>query len=366
MKRFIIINVLVSILLLSCNKKNSEIILPTIAPITEAIFAPGHIEAVNQFTLTAVNDGYITEVLSHEGDIVSSNQIILKQDNASAVIIQRATSENLEITQKQASSNSAALLQLKAQLSSAEAKMQNAKQQLDRIQQLYAKQIIAKVDLENAQLTYNSSFYETDAIKKNIESTKLNLKQSLIGSKKEQQTAVVNTNYFTIKSPGTYKVYSILKKKGEFVRKGEAIGVLGDAISLKTILNIDELSISKVKVGQIVLVELNTEKGKTYEALVSKIYPSYDESSQSYKVEASFRYPENKIINGTFLQANIIVAKKSNALLIPRSSLSPDNKIILITNKENDTIEVQTGIIAADWVEIRKGIRADNRIIKNF
>lgn len=366
MKKVIITGILSFLFLVSCSKKKQETTTPTLAPITEAVFAPGHIEAAGQFTLTALNDGYITDVLVVEGTLVTLNQEILKQDNTTAFIMQNASNENLKIAQQQASSNSAVLQQLEAQLASARAKMQNSKEQMERLQRLYTTKSVAKIELDNAQLDYESLFNDVVGIQKNIETTKLNLKQSLIDSKSQQLTATANTNYFNIKSPGNYKVYSLLKRKGDLVRKGEAVAVLGDPQSLKIVLNIDEASIAKIKINQIVLVELNTEKSKVLNAYISKIYPAFEESSQSYKVEATFKNTQNKIINGTLLQSNIIVGQKSEALLIPRNSLSADGKVILKKEKKNDTIQVQTGLIGTDWVEIIKGINAGDEIIKTY
>jgi multidrug efflux pump subunit AcrA (membrane-fusion protein) len=365
MKRIICIVLAIPALFGSCSKTEAGTTHPSYAPITEAVFAPGHIEAADQFTLTALNDGYITDVPVTEGDIVIADQIILKQDNTTAAIAQIAANENLQIAQQQAVSNSAVLQQLQAQLASANQKLLNNEQQLDRMRRLYATRSIAKVDLDNAQLAYDTALNDVTGIKKNIENTRLTLKQSLIDSKSQERTAVANNGYFNIKSPGNYKVYALLKRKGEFVKKGEAVALLGST-RLKVVLDIDEASIAKLQLGQIVLVELNTQKGIIYNATVSKIYPAFDDASQSYKVETEFTETLSQIINGTLLQANIIVAKKDKALLIPRSSLNPDGKVLVKRNKGIDTVEVQTGIIATDWVEVLKGLYRADEIIKTY
>lgn len=365
MKRILILLLVASAFFVSCSKKKAETIMPKYAPVTEAVFAPGHIESTGQFTLTALNDGYITDVPVTEGDSVTTGQVILKQDNATAAIAQSAANENLQIAQQQATANSAALQEIAAQLSSANQKLQTNKQQRDRMQRLYDSKSVAKVDFDNAQLAYDTALNDVVAIQKNIENTRLSLKQALVDRKSQERTAAANNAYYNIKSPGNYKVYSLLKRKGDLVKKGEAVAVLGNT-TLQVVLDIDEASIAKIKRNQVVLVELNTEKGTTYNATLSKIYPAFDDASQSYKVEARFSKIQPQIINGTLLQANIIVAKKSRALLIPRSSLSPDGKVLVKRDKKTDTIAVQTGIIATDWVEVLKGISTTDEIIKTY
>jgi multidrug efflux pump subunit AcrA (membrane-fusion protein) len=294
----------------SCSSRKEESAYPVIAPITEAVFASGNIEAVNQFSLIAMNDGYILDVLIKEGDIVNEGQTLILQDNANANIQLQTTDANLKIAQQQASSQSPILLQLEAQLASARQKLETDEQQQERMQRLYASHSVAKVDLDNAKLVYDNSLNAVESIRQNIAATQLTLKQTIINSKSQQQSALLASSYFILKSPGSYKIYKILKKKGEFIRKGEVVAMLGSADAMKIMLNIDEGSITKIKTNQSVLIELNTQKGITHTAKITRVFPLFDEASQAYKAEALFDDSTLSVINGTLLQANIIVARK--------------------------------------------------------
>ncbi|MFY0252528.1 efflux RND transporter periplasmic adaptor subunit [Chitinophaga sp. 30R24] len=349
----------------SCKGKKEYHATATIAPVTEAVFAPGHIESVHQFTLTAFYDGYIRQVMVTEGDEVKAGQILFKQDNTTSMIQQRAATENLQISQQQAAANSAVLQQLQAQLISAQQTMQTNKAQNERMQRLYTTHSVAKVDVDNAQLAYENAVNNVAGITQNIAATKLNLQQTVVNSRSQQETAIANTNYYNLSSPGNYTIYSLLKKAGDLVKKGEAVATMGNA-DMMVVMNIDETSITKVQLHQKVLVELNTQKGTTYTANVSKIYPQFDDASQSYKVEATFDSIPPGLINGTLLQANIIVAHKDKALLIPRACLRPDNKVVMIRDKRRDTIAIQTGIVSTDWVEVLKGVSTTDQLIKAY
>lgn len=148
------------------------------------------------------------------------------------------------------------------------------------------------------------------------------------------------------------------------LRKGEAVAILGKPENLKIVLNIDEASIAKIQLQQKVLIELNTQKGKTYTGHVSKIYPAFDAANQAYTVEASFDTGEKSIINGTLLQANIIVGAKEKAMLIPRNCLTADNRVVLKNNNGTDTVTVTAGIISNEWVEITAGLKASDKIMQ--
>jgi HlyD family secretion protein len=111
-------------------------------------------------------------------------------------------------------------------------------------------------------------------------------------------------------------------------------------------------------------VELNTEKNKTYEARVSKIYPHFNETSQSYKGEARFLKEMPGLISGTQLQANIITNKKDNAMLIPHVYVVNGDKVLVKKGKAIDTITITTGIISDEWIEVLSGLTANDIILK--
>lgn len=352
------------LLFTSCKQKKEELASPVEAPITEAIFATGHIEADGQFTLTAMSDGYLKDVKVLEGDNVSPSEILFVQDNTIAAIQQQTSTENLHISEQQATSASAVLQQLQAQLNTANDKLQNDKTQLARMQRLHATSSVAKIELDNAQLSYNNSLNSVSSIQYNIAAAKQSLQQAIVNNRGQQLTAIANNSYLTIKSPGNYKVYTVIKRKGELVRKGEAVAVLGNPDSFKIVLHIDESSIAKVQLQQKVLIELNTQKGKIYTGHVSKIYPAFDVSNQAYTVEAIFDTADTSIINGSLLQANIIVAAKRKTMLIPRSCLTADGKVLLKTGNKTDTVSIKTGIVSNEWVEVSAGLKTTDKIVK--
>ncbi|SFC14032.1 Multidrug efflux pump subunit AcrA (membrane-fusion protein) [Flexibacter flexilis DSM 6793] len=357
------------ILLLStaCSKKKQQLVSPTFAPITEAIFASGYLEAKNQFQLTALNDGILLGAEVQEGQVVNTGQLLFWQDNSLAALDQKTAQNNLTVARAQAQSNSATLLQLKAQLTFAQQKKELDSIQLKKIQNLFVTKSVSKLDLDNAQLAYDNAISSLQQLENNIKNTKLLLNQALQNSQTQKQIADTKSDYFYTKSTGNYKVYSILKEKGEFVRKGEVLAILGNVDEFVVVLNVDEASIKKIQERQIVLLELNTEKGNAYPATISKIYPFFDQATQSYKVEAIFDSLPKTLINGTLLQANIIVAEKDSTLLIPRACLLPNGKIVIAKDgNEQDTLQIRTGIVSTEWVEVLSGVNIMDRLVKIY
>ncbi|MFM9490251.1 efflux RND transporter periplasmic adaptor subunit [Flavobacterium psychrophilum] len=145
--------------------------------------------------------------------------------------------------------------------------------------------------------------------------------------------------------------------------KANIIAILANNKKIYANLNIDETNIAKIKLNQEIIIKLNVNALKRYKAKVSEILPTFDEQSQSFIVKAIFTKPIDFAISGTQLEANILVSQCKNTLVIPRSYLGYGNKV-LNTNKKQ--INVQTGIISSNYVQILQGLKENQTILKEL
>ena len=346
-----------------CKPKYDET-TPKVAPVTEAVFASGSIEPKDAYTLTSLSDGFIVKSYVTENDIVHDGQLLFRLDNRQQNTQVKIAETNLEYAKISASNGSPTLLQIKAQIEAAQAKMQTDSVNLARYERLITTNSVSKQDLDNARLNYKSSLNSYLALVESYKVTSDKVKQDLTNTQSQLQNAEAGNQYYNLLAIGESKVYQIFKKQGDLVRKGDQVAQLGNPDSIVVNLDVDEGSISKVQLGQQVLVELNTEKNKTYEARVSKIYPHFNETSQSYKVEARFLKEMPGLISGTQLQANIITNRKENAMLIPHVYVMNGNKVLVQKEKKIDTATITTGIVSDEWIEVLSGLTTSDKIVK--
>jgi multidrug efflux pump subunit AcrA (membrane-fusion protein) len=153
-------------------------------------------------------------------------------------------------------------------------------------------------------------------------------------------------------------VLEIAKNTGELAKKGELLARIGGG-RLITKLYIAEEDINKIKLNQQVVLALNTETEKKYQAIISKIYPAFNDNEQSFVIEVDFKENIPLLRSGTQVQANIVIEERKNALVIPTSYLSQDNKVILKNGKK---ISVAIGVKNSQWVEILTGLNADSQL----
>ncbi|MCW3124096.1 MAG: hypothetical protein JWQ38_3588 [Flavipsychrobacter sp.] len=357
---------LAMLLLLSataCKPKFDET-SPKNGPVTEAVFASGSIEPKDAYTLTSLSDGFIVKSYVTENDLVKDGQLLFQLDNRQQNTQVKIAETNVQYAQISAAGNSPALLQIKAQIDAARIKLQTDSATQQRYEKLYTTNSVSKQDLDNARLNYQSSLSAYQSAQENYRATANKVKQDLTNTQAQLQNAVAGNQYYNLQAIGNSKVYQIYKKQGDLVRRGEQVAQLGNPDSIVINLDVEEGSISKIHAGQQVLVELNTEKNKTYEARISKIYPHFNEKSQSYKVEARFVQEIQGLISGTQLQANIVTNKKENVLLIPHVYVMNGNKVLVKKDKKIDTVAITTGIVSDQWIEVLSGITVNDKIAK--
>ena len=174
------------------------------------------------------------------------------------------------------------------------------------------------------------------------------------------QTSLTTTEDFTITSKIDGKVYAIYRNPGEIVNTVEPVAAVGRSDIFIVELLVDEVDIVKLKIGQKVLITLDSYNSEVFEATLDKIYPRKDDRSQTFKVEALFTDPPTTLYPGLSGEGNIIIAEKEETLAIPKEYLINGSKVLT----DNGEIEVTIGLQNLESVEILGGIDEKTAIYK--
>lgn len=354
-----IIKLLVILLLLlnSCKDKANKI-HPIKENITESVYASGIVKSLNQYQVFSLANGIVKEVLKKEGDSVKQGEAIFTLSNDAAQL----NIEQAKITADYSTlaANAPKLNELQVQINLAKANLANQESLLQKQTNLWSKGIGTKNDLDQRELAYKNAKANYNAANIRYVDFKKQLNQQADISNKNLQISKNINSDFTIRSKINGKVYKTMKEVGEMVNMQTPVALIGDADSFLLALQVDEYDISKVKLGQKVLVTMDSYKGNVYEAQVSKIYPIMDERSRSFQIEAIFTKRPPELFPNLTCEANIIIEVKNSIITIPRNYLLDDN-YVLLSNKEKR--KVITGLKDYQKVEIISGLSTEDYII---
>ncbi|MCJ8209565.1 efflux RND transporter periplasmic adaptor subunit [Mucilaginibacter sp. RS28] len=348
---------LVLLAAVGCKQKNE--VKPQRKDIVDAVFGSGHIENVNQYTATANAEGYIRAAYVAEGDTVKKGQPLFRLSNEVQQTQVGNALTNLRYAETNTAQGSPQIAQLKLQIAQAQKKLSVDSANYQRYSRLIKTQAISAVDFENARLNYQNSQSNLHVLQKNLADLQRNLNLNLANARAQYQIQQENNNYYNITSTGPGVVMNVVKKVGDYVRKGDAIASIGVGTPIIK-LYIAEEDIERIKLGQRALIALNSDKDKVHEAVITKIYPAFNTNEQSFIAEATFKENPGRVLNGTQLQANIIIRTSKNALVIPSYYVVNDNNVILASNGEKRRVKV--GIRTLEWTEIISGLNENEEL----
>ena len=349
---------LCSTLFMSCAQKqeSTEVIE---SAISESVYASGSIKSDQQYQVYAKVTGTLSEILVEAGQTVKKNQVILKIKSENATL----STNNAKLLSdfNELKSNQNKLKDLLATIENAKNKLRLDSLVYTRQQNLWLQQAGSQIELEQKELNYkNSKNNYTSALLK-YQDLKKQLKLADQQAKNNLAISESLQNDFEIRSELNGKVFSILKEKGELINPQSPIAVIGAAGKFILALQVDEYDISNIRIGQHLFYKLDSYKGKVFEAVIKKINPIMNERSKSFDVEADLiSQPANLYPNLTS-EANIVIQKKSNVLLIPRNFMLNDSQVVL-ANK--NIISIQTGLKDYDKVEVLAGLKKGDIILK--
>jgi HlyD family secretion protein len=345
-------------LILTACKEEAESVSPSIETITESVYASGTIESEDQYQVFPSANGIIQNVHISEGDYVNSKSALFTIFNETS----RINRQNAELNAKYSdiNSNSSKINDLKLSIDLAKNKMLNDSLMLVRQKILFEKDVIPSTQLEQSQLTYLNS--KTSFLSSQLKLRDLQ-KQLNLSDKQSKNNLLISSqleNDFVVKSDIKGKVYSILKKKGESVNMQTPIAIIGDAEAFKIILQVDEYDIIKVKKGMKIIILLDSYKGKTFEAVLTKIDPIMNERSKTFTVEAVFTKKPPVLYPNLSLEANIIIQTRQNIITIPRKFFINDQFVVL---KNGNKKSIKTGLKDYQKIEVISGLNKNDILI---
>jgi multidrug efflux pump subunit AcrA (membrane-fusion protein) len=342
-----------------CGKKR-ESIKPHFENMIEAVYASATIQPEGYYKVNASISGYLDQLNVQEGDLVKKGDLLFVISNKPIQLNEQNAELTYQLLKDSYSGKANLIDELKLSLGSAQVKMQNDSLNYIRFLELDRKNACSKSELENAKMIFHLSKNSFLSLKKQINRKESELENQLTQSKNNLSMSSLRTGDYFIRSNIDGKIFQINKEKGEMVSLQESLAIIGDQDRYSIEMLIDEVDISKVELGQKVLVTLEAYKNQIFEAVLTDISPKMDEKTQTFKIKARFTKSPKKLYMGLTGEANIVVKEGVRALVIPADYLLPGNMV----ETESGKIKVEIGLTNWDFVQINSGIDQNIVILK--
>ncbi|MCB0794365.1 MAG: efflux RND transporter periplasmic adaptor subunit [Flavobacteriales bacterium] len=333
---------------------------PKEGAITESVYASGVVKALDQYVVHSQVNGILLMAYVTEGDTVEAGDPLFLIDDRSSSLASRKAEVNLAFLEKNASSNSPVLAQLRASVTRARESLENDSALYAKQMRLWEKQIGSENDLEQRRLAYTTSRANYEAALEAYAESRDRLRTELSLARSDLELSKVAEDDRTVRSWIDGVVYDVSIEKGELATTQRALAVLGSAEDFLLELNVDEYDIVRIAPGQRVLVTMDSYRGQVMEAIVTKVDPLMDERSRTFSVEAVFLKPPSRLYPNLTAEANIVIRSRQEALLLPANYVTIDDRVILASG---DSVALEIGLRDLEMVEVISGIDASTVVV---
>jgi len=335
-------------------------IQPTKTTITESVYSSVTIQPDSLYGVFSIVNGILDRNLVEEGDLVSRGTALAQIINSNPELNVENAKLSYILAQQNYSGSAAVLSSLEKEINNAMLRLRNDSINYFRQKNLWEQKIGSKSEFENRKLAFELSSNSVQVLKDNYKRTRNELGTKLMQSNNIYKTTLITNKDFTIKSKINGKVYALYKNPGEIVTTLGPIASVGSSSVFIIEMLVDEVDIVKIELGQKVLINLDAYNGQIFTANVSKVYPKKDERNQTFTVEALFDEGPNTLYPGLSGEANIIIATKEDALIIPLQYITEDGKV----KTEEGFVPVKLGLKSMEAAEVLSGISEETWIIK--
>lgn len=290
--------------------------------IIQSVSVSGTVNAKKQADLSFISSGVVTYLGANKGDLVKAGQVI-------AVVDQRTILKNL----------------------------QNALTVYSEQRNAYDQNI------DNTQGRTQPEQALNDAMKRIIQNNQYDLQKAVVSV--ELQDLARQQSVLISPIDGVL-VRSDAQTTGSSVTSAAVFSVI-DPNSLVFSMDVDEADIAKIQEGFTTNVNLDSYQDKILTLPVSHIdFVSHTTTNggNAFTVEVKLPFnSSNKYRVGMQGNADIILAKKTNVLTAPLTSVADGNFVYIQNNNKFKKVHVTTGIQDNINIEIKTGIKENDKIV---
>lgn len=271
------------------------------------------LEAVNSAVLVARRQGQVTALLTEEGQNVGQGQVLARLDDTEAKIAYERARDALDQAERDAS-RSQALMERGVSSTAAG-------------DEVTLKHRTAKQALAQAQ-------YDLD------------------------QTRIV--------APFSGKVVTRMINLGETVTNGRECFRVDDFTPLLARVYFPEREQTRVRVGQIARLELDSHPGREFPARVTIVNPTVDRTNGTFKVTLEISDREGILRPGSFARVRLTSGSFPDAVVLPRKAVVSEDGDSYVFVAQGDTVNrvaVRVGAISGDTAQILAGIAPGQKVV---
>jgi len=136
--------------------------------------------------------------------------------------------------------------------------------------------------------------------------------------------------------------------------------------TLRIFISVNEIDVSRLKLGQPTHVEVDALPGSRYEGKVVRLSPSLDPATRTLDAEVQLPNPRGELRAGMYGRAAIVTGVHAGARTVPVSAVQLSNGRSFVYAPQGEKVqrrEVQVGVDGEQWLEIVSGVKPEEEVV---
>ncbi len=338
--------------------------------LVEAQTYTGTTRPTQQVALRAQVPGEIVDLSVDVGDTVERGAVLAQLDgDLQATSLNQAQAE-LSARRAETAQAEVSITDAQSAVVQAQATLDQARIDAQRLRQLANQGALAQQQAEAAELAVTNGQQALRSAQAQVAAQRQAVASA--ANQIDAQRAVVaqtqkQLSYADLRSPLAGVVLSRQVDTGDFVESGATLLELGDLSTLEVTVQVSELDIARLSVGQSAQVKLDAfPDGGAISGQVTRIAPVADPTSRLIPVQVTMPNPDGRVGSGLLARVQFTPSQQAR-VVVPNSALAvgeKENMVFVIEGSGEQAKAtgrpVKTGKRNQDRVEVLSGLAPDD------
>ena len=181
------------------------------------------------------------------------------------------------------------------------------------------------------------------------------------------QSAQLALDYATVTAPISGTVTMVNADVGSYATASAPMFEIANVDVLEISTGINEQNVSKIQIGQEVLLKVNAVSDQWFSGKITEISKVMNSQTKNYPITIAMNNKDNAMVAGMYAEIQVIVDHADDVLVIPVNAIvyKEGKPTAYVMQADNTVKEVQLilGLNDGDYYVVTKGVNAGDKIV---